>query len=147
MRSQSVLILACLSLVGCGRGISDPFAIPLGPVPKLTIISGAGQMVPLGAEAVVRVRLRDSNGSPMAYQSVRFHYVETIPNQIGGGIITARVTGKDGVAEVSFTTTHLGAFTVTADYPECVRFGGLGYCTEEVVRVKASASGTIVSPG
>jgi hypothetical protein len=139
-----VVLFAVCSLAACKPDITDPFEIDLGPAPTITVVSGQGQVVPLGSEAVVRVRMLRADATPMVNTSVSFLYLETIPNQIGGGTITSRPTDSDGVAELRFTTTRLGPFTVTASYSECARFY-ISECPEVVLRASATVTGTIVA--
>ena len=146
MFKRPLILIAVGLLAACKPDITDPLKIDLGPAPTMTVVSGQGQVVPVGAEAVVKVRLLRADGTPMANSSVTFQYLETVPNQIGGGTVTWRPTDVDGVAELRFTTTRLGPFTVTASLYECDRFY-IKECPEPVVRASATATGTIVAGG
>lgn len=141
-----IALLTACCIAGCNTPtVSDFTEFDLGPAPTMSVVGGAGQNVALGAQAVVRVKLVRSNGSPMADASIRFHFLQTVPNQVGGGSIAHRSTGLDGIAEVSFTTTSAGPFSVKAEYPECSNLF-VENCGE-VVRASATITGTIAAGG
>lgn len=143
MKSPLMMISVCF-LAACAPDITDPFQKELGPPPTLSVVSGQGQVVPLGGTAVVRVRMLNADATPAVNTSVQFLALETIPNQIGGGSSTWRNTDATGVAEFSFTTTRLGPFTVTASLSECATYY-LKECPKWVLRASATVTGTIVA--
>lgn len=152
MKPILILALVSLSITACGKG---PFETPLdqlgkitlGPPPVLSIVNGNDQAVPVGSQfgQPVQVRLVSSTGVPMLGKPVKFLFIEPQPNVIGGGLSTYRDTNSDGIAEIKFTTTRVGTFTVTASYPECVK--GILTCGESVVRTSVTLNGTVVAVG
>lgn len=131
---------------GLGGGTTT---IQLGPAPVLTLVSGEGQTVQVGSEfpLPVRVRLTTASGEPMPNVIVAFRFMDApIPTIIGGGMITGRRTNADAIAEIKFTPTRAGTFTVRAYIEECVKSDFNG-CVEEVVRAEVTVSGTAVAPG
>jgi hypothetical protein len=118
MKYKALFALTACCLIGCKPNIANPFDFDLGPAPKMTVVSGQGQSVPLGSQAVASVRLVRADGSPMVGEAITFLYLETIPNQIGGGSSTFRITDADGVAQWTAPTTRVGPFTLTASFDE-----------------------------
>jgi len=145
MTYRTLLALTACCLTGCKPDITGLLDKDLGPAPKMSVVSGAGQSVPLGAKAVASVRLVRNDGSPMAGELIAFLYLETIPNQIGGGSITHSTTNADGVAQWTATTTRVGPFTMTASFYECATVA-FKECPNPLVRASASITGTITAP-
>ena len=140
------LPLGLVALAGC---LSEPFAptkVDLGPAPVIVLVSGSNQTVTVGSEfdAPVRVQLTNADGTAQANKSVLFHFLEPVPGQFGGGIITARTTDSEGMAEIRFTPTRAGSFTVRAYREECAK-PSLKFCEEIVVRAEVTATGTAVA--
>jgi len=147
--SVKQLPLLLLALAGCyAEAANGPRAVDLGPAPVIALVSGGGQTVTVGSEfgAPVRVRLTNADGSSMANTPVLFHFHEPVPGQIGGGIITSRTTDAEGMAEIRFTPTRAGSFTVRAYREECAK-PSFKFCDEIVVRAEVTASGTAVAAG
>jgi len=147
MKPILMLVLASLSFTACGNGPFEIGTITLGPPPVLSVVSGNDQAVPVGSQfgQPVRVRLVSSTGVPMMGKFVKFLFIEPQPNVFGGGLSTHRGTDSDGIAEIKFTTTRVGTFTVTASYPECVK--GILTCEESVFRTSVTVNGIVVAAG
>lgn len=145
--AQKHLPLLFAALAGCySESAYTPRPVDLGPAPVISLVSGGNQTVTVGSEfgAPVRVRLTNADGTAMASTPVLFHFHEPIPGRIGGGIITARTTDAEGMAEIRFTPTREGAFTVRAFREECLK-PSFKICEEYVVRAEVTASGTAVA--
>lgn len=150
MLRRSLLVLVSLSLIGCKGAVEDaifgPHPINLGPAPHLILVSGADQVVQVGSELgqPVRVRLLTSTNLAMSESEVKFAFVEL--GVVGGGISKYTSTNSEGVAEVNFTATRVGAFTIVASFPECIKARFI-FCEESVTRTSLMISGTVVAAG
>lgn len=139
MTPRALLLLSFFSLSACGGGITDPPDIDLGPAPTMTVLSEPWNNVQRGTRAVARVRLASPAGA-LKYSIIAYEYLET--NQTVA-INTGTATDADGVAELGFTTTRVGPFTIKAWYSECARYGHFS-CDKTVVRATMTITGTTV---
>ena len=143
--SVRLLPFALLAVSACFEtsGPTGTPSVDLGPAPVITLVSGGNQTVPVGSEftAPVRVRLTNADGTSRVGTAIGFHFMEPVPGQIGGGIITGRMTDAEGVAEIRFTPTRAGTFTVRAYLEECPK-PGWKTCEQIVVRAEVTVAGT-----
>jgi hypothetical protein len=145
MPRKALAALVLLTAAAC-RG-NEPDGPRLGPAPVIALVSGGGQVVEVGSEfgTPVKVRLTTAAGTPMERRYVAFDFSQPFPGTNTPLAAASILTDEAGVAEVKFTVTRVGAFTVTAYYPECVE-PGFKFCERYVTRAAVTVDGTGVEP-